>query len=93
MAREHHERLDSRGYADGLVREHISLAAQAVSVADVYDALISPRCYKAPFAHDVAVKMIYDGECGSFNPKMLEAFNEAIGKGGPELHGKTDEKE
>lgn len=84
IARHHHERWDGRGYPDGLVGDQISLAAQAVSIADVYDALISPRCYKAPFTHEVAVKMIYDGECGSFNPKMLEAFNEAIGKSKPE---------
>lgn len=84
IARHHHERWDGKGYPDKLVGDEISLAAQAVSIADVYDALISPRCYKAPFTHEVAVKMIYDGECGSFNPKMLEAFNEAIGKKGPQ---------
>ncbi|MCM1299253.1 MAG: response regulator [[Eubacterium] siraeum] len=80
IARHHHERWDGRGYPDKLSGDEISIWAQAVSVADVYDALISPRCYKAPFTHDVAVKMIYNGECGTFNPKMLEAFNEAIGK-------------
>lgn len=85
IARHHHERWDGRGYPDGLSGDEISLAAQAVSIADVYDALISPRCYKAPFSHEVAVKMIYDGECGSFNPKMLEAFNEAIGKSKPKF--------
>lgn len=84
IARHHHERWDGKGYPDGLSGEEISLAAQAVSIADVYDALISPRCYKAPFTHEVAVKMIYNGECGSFNPKMLEAFNESIGKSKPE---------
>ncbi len=83
IARHHHERWDGKGYPDGLSGSEISLAAQAVSVADVYDALISPRCYKAPFSHEVAVQMIYNGECGSFNPKMLEAFNEAIGKRKP----------
>lgn len=83
IARHHHERWDGRGYPDGLAGDEISPWAQAVSMADVYDALISPRCYKAPFTHEVAVKMIYNGECGSFNPKMLEAFNEAIGKQEP----------
>lgn len=80
IARHHHERWDGRGYPDKLVGDEITIWSQVVSIADVYDALISPRCYKAPFTHDVAVKMIYNGECGAFNPKVLEAFNEAIGK-------------
>lgn len=91
IARHHHERWDGRGYPDGLSGEKISLAAQAVSIADVYDALISPRCYKAPFTHEVAVRMIYNGECGSFNPKMLEAFNESIGKSKPEPEHNQEE--
>ncbi len=91
IARHHHERWDGRGYPDGLSGEKISLAAQAVSIADVYDALISPRCYKAPFTHEIAVKMIYNGECGSFNPKMLEAFNESIGKSKPEPEQNQEE--
>lgn len=93
IARHHHERWDGRGYPDGLAGDDISLAAQAVSVADVYDALISPRCYKAPFTHEVAVKMIYNGECGSFNPKILEAFNEAIGKNKPQDDAEKQEKD
>lgn len=80
ICRHHHERWDGKGYPDGLSGDEISIWAQAVSIVDVYDALISPRVYKAPFPHDVAVKMIYNGECGTFNPKILEAFNEAIGK-------------
>ncbi len=80
ICRHHHERWDGKGYPDGLAGDEISIWAQAVSIVDVYDALISPRVYKAPFPHDVAVKMIYNGECGIFNPKILEAFNEAIGK-------------
>lgn len=80
ICRHHHERWDGRGYPDGLSGDEISIWAQAVAIVDVYDALISPRVYKAPFPHDVAVKMIYNGECGTFNPKILEAFNEALGK-------------
>ena len=91
IARHHHERWDGRGYPDGLSGEKISLAAQAGSIADVYDALISPRCYKAPFTHEVAVRMIYNGECGFFNPKMLEAFNESIGKSKPEPEHNQEE--
>ena len=77
----HHERWDGKGYPEGLKGDEISIWAQAVSIVDVYDALISPRVYKAPYPHDVAVKMIYNGECGTFNPKLLEAFNQAIGQG------------
>lgn len=90
IAWHHHERWDGRGYPSGLKGDEISIWAQAVAMADVYDALISPRCYKAPFTHDVAVKMIYNGECGAFNPKMLEAFNEAIGKGGSDANKSED---
>ena len=80
ICRHHHERWDGRGYPDGIKGDDISIWAQAVAIADVYDALISPRVYKAPFEHDIAVKMIYNGECGAFNPKVLEAFNRTIGK-------------
>ena len=80
ICRHHHERWDGRGYPDGIKGDEISIWAQAVAIADVYDALISPRVYKAPFEHDIAVKMICNGECGAFNPKVLEAFNRTIGK-------------
>ena len=80
ICRHHHERWDGKGYPDGLAGDEISIWSQAVAIVDVYDALISPRVYKAPFEHDVAVKMIYNGECGTFNPMVLEAFNRAIGK-------------
>lgn len=74
IARFHHERWDGRGYPDGLKGNDIPLAAQIVSIADVYDALVSPRCYKKAFEHDVAVKMIQEGKCGSFNPELLSYF-------------------
>ena len=80
ICRHHHERWDGRGYPDGMKGDEISIWSQAVAIADVYDALISPRVYKAPFEHDIAVKMICNGECGAFNPKVLEAFNRTIGK-------------
>jgi putative two-component system response regulator len=75
ICRHHHERWDGRGYPDGLAGDAISIWAQAVSMADVYDALISPRVYKSAFDHDTAVRMICNGECGVFNPKVLDAFN------------------
>lgn len=76
IARYHHERWDGRGYPDGLKGDEIPLAAQIVSIADVYDALVSPRCYKSAFEHEIAVKMITDGKCGVFNPKLLGYFLE-----------------
>lgn len=80
ICRHHHERWDGRGYPDGLKGDDISIWAQVVSVADVYDALTSPRVYKSAFDHDTAVKMIYNGECGAFNPKVLAAFEKSLDK-------------
>ncbi len=77
IARHHHERWDGRGYPDGLKGDEISVAAQVASIVDVYDALVSPRVYKAPYSHDEAVNMIKNGECGAFSPKLLECFLEA----------------
>jgi len=74
ICRHHHERWDGRGYPDGLCGDEISIWAQVVAVADVYDALTSERVYKKAFDHETAVKMIYNGECGAFNPKVLCAF-------------------
>ncbi len=80
IARHHHERWDGRGYPDHLVGDKISIWAQVVSVVDVYDALVSPRVYKNAFDYDVAVKMIMNGECGAFNPKVLKAFELSLDK-------------
>ncbi len=74
IARHHHERWDGKGYPDGLVGDEISVWSQVVSIADVYDALISPRVYKKAFEPDEAVRMIVEGECGVFNPKLIECF-------------------
>lgn len=80
ICRHHHERWDGRGYPDGLRGDDISIWAQVVSVADVYDALTSERVYKKAFSHDVAVQMIFNGECGAFNPKVLKAFEASMDK-------------
>ena len=74
IAHWHHERWDGRGYPDGLVGDEIPLSAQIVSLADVYDALTSERCYKKAFSHEKAMEMILGGECGVFNPKLVECF-------------------
>ena len=76
IARHHHERWDGRGYPDGLKGDQISIWAQIVSLADVYDALVSKRGYKAAFGFEEAMNMIREGQCGVFNPRLLEAFLE-----------------
>lgn len=74
ICRWHHERYDGRGYPDGLKGDEIPISAQIVSMADVYDALTSERIYKKAFSHEKAVRMILDGECGTFNPLLLECL-------------------
>ncbi len=76
ISRWHHERHDGRGYPDRLEGDQIPLSAQAVSVADVYDALTSERVYKKAFSHEKAMEMILGGECGTFNPRILECLKE-----------------
>lgn len=76
ICRHHHERWDGRGYPDGLKGDEIAIWAQVVALADVYDALVSERVYKAAYTHDQAVGMIVGGECGSFNPAVLTCFRE-----------------
>lgn len=75
IARWHHERFDGRGYPDGLKGNEIPISAQVVSIADVYDALTSERCYKKAFPHEKAVEMINNNECGVFNPMIQECLN------------------
>ena len=77
ITRWHHERYDGRGYPDGLKGDEIPLSAQIVSLADVYDTLTSERVYKPAFSHEKAIQMILNGECGAFNPLLLECLVEA----------------
>lgn len=74
ICRWHHERFDGRGYPDGLKGDDIPIAAQVVSLADAYDALTSIRVYKKAFDHQVALQMIKEGQCGQFNPLLLECL-------------------
>ena len=76
ICRWHHERYDGKGYPDGLKGEEIPISAQVVSMADVYDALTSERVYKKAFSHEKAMEMILAGECGTFNPLLLECLEE-----------------
>lgn len=81
ICRWHHERYDGKGYPDGLKGEEIPIAAQAVALADVYDALTNKRVYKPAFSHEKAIEMIMNGECGTFNPMLLQCLEEVA----PEL--------
>lgn len=76
ICRWHHERWDGGGYPDGLLGEQIPISAQVVALADVYDALTSDRCYKKAYSHETAVTMILNGECGAFNPMLLDCLQE-----------------
>lgn len=80
ICRWHHERYDGRGYPDGLKGDEIPISAQVVSVADVYDALASERVYKKAFPHEKAIEVIMNGECGTFNPLLLECLNDIQGR-------------
>lgn len=76
ICRWHHERYDGRGYPDGLKGDEIPISAQIVSIADVYDALVSERVYKKAYTHEKAMDMILNGECGTFNPVLLECLKD-----------------
>lgn len=76
ICRWHHERYDGKGYPDGLKGEEIPISAQVTSLADVYDALTSNRCYKKAFSHEKAMEMILDGQCGAFNPVLLQCLKD-----------------
>ena len=80
ICRWHHERYDGKGYPDGLSGEEIPIAAQVVSIADAFDALVSERTYKPAFSVQDALRMIESGECGQFNPLLLECLREAAEK-------------
>ncbi len=74
ICRYHHEKFDGKGYPEGLSGNAIPISAQIVSVADCYDALVSKRVYKDAYSCDEAYNMIRNGECGMFNPVLMECF-------------------
>lgn len=76
----HHERWDGGGYPDGLVGSQIPIWAQAVSLADAYDSLTSSRIYREAFSHEQSLAMIFNGECGVFNPDLIEVFQRVASK-------------
>ena len=85
----HHERWKGEGYPDGLKGDAIPIAAQVVSLADVYDALVSKRCYKEAFSHEESMRMIHAGESGTFNPLLLECLDEIADHLKKEVAGST----
>lgn len=74
ICRSHHEKYDGKGYPDGLVGDDIPISAQIVSIADIFDALVCVKLYKDAYTPEQAYKMIVSGECGTFNPKLMECF-------------------
>ena len=76
LAYSHHERWDGSGYPQGLAGEQIPLSARLLAIADVYDALISERVYRAGLPHDQAVATIFQGRASQFDPDMVDAFIE-----------------
>ena len=74
MAWTHHERWDGKGYPRGLSGTDIPLAGRLMAIADVYDALVSKRCYKQPIAHDEAVGIIAAERGRQFDPALVDIF-------------------
>ena len=72
----HHEKWDGSGYPQGLLADQIPLPARLMAMADVYDALISDRVYKAGIAHGQAVQVIFGERGAHFDPDMVDAFIE-----------------
>lgn len=92
ICRWHHEKYDGKGYPDGLAGDEIPISAQVVALADIYEALVSERVYKPPFSHQEAMRMILDGECGEFNPILLECLQECMGNIREELQAASIEE-
>jgi putative two-component system response regulator len=76
IAYTHHEKWDGSGYPQGLKNGDIPISGRLMALADVYDALISKRVYKAPFTHSKAVAIITEGKGKHFDPDMVDAFLE-----------------
>ena len=70
----HHERWDGKGYPEGLAGESIPLAARIMAIADVFDALVSERCYKKPVSADEAFRVIAEESGSHFDPLLAEVF-------------------
>ena len=91
ICRWHHERYDGMGFPDGLKGDDIPISAQVVALADVYDALVSDRVYKKAYSHEKAIQMILNGECGAFNPILLECLLDIQDRIKRKVKGSTQE--
>ena len=91
ICRWHHERYDGKGYPDGLRGDEIPISAQVVALADVYDALTSERVYKKAYTHEEAIQMILNGECGAFNPVLLQCLEEVQNRIKREIEAGSEE--
>ena len=87
ICRSHMERFDGSGYPEGLKGNQIPISAQLAGVAEAYDVLVSPRIYKKAYKHDEALKMILNGECGAFNPDILECLEKIAPDLAKEIYG------
>ena len=72
----HHEFWDGNGYPSGLVGEKIPFSARIVAIADVYDALTSPRVYKKAWSHEETLKYMLNGAGTQFDPLLIEVLEE-----------------
>ncbi len=91
ICRGHHERYDGKGYPDGLKGDEIPISAQVVSLADVYDALTSARVYKPAYSHEEAIRMILNGECGVFNPLLMDCLGDIADRLKTDLQDRQEE--
>jgi putative two-component system response regulator len=76
IAQSHQEKWDGTGYPEALKGEAIPISARLMAVADVYDALISPRVYKGPMTHQTAIGIMMEGRGRHFDPDLLDGFLE-----------------
>ena len=77
LAEYHHEKWNGKGYPKGLKGEDIPLSARIMAVADVFDALVSVRCYKKAFTFEEAMGIIKKDAGTHFDPKVADAFIQA----------------
>ncbi len=90
IALSHHEKWDGGGYPHGLKGDDIPIAAQIVSIADIYDALTTRRVYKDAYPHDTAIEMIRNGECGAFSDKLLACLEKCCALFAAHAEGRVD---
>ena len=80
IVRHHHERLDGRGYPDGLLSDEITPSVRVVSLCDSYDAMTSPRPWRQAFAKDEAIAILKEEKGTKFDPEIADAFIDMLGE-------------